>query len=335
MRRTQREPADRGEVGAMGASAGTGAGRGAAAGVLVAAALWGLSGTVAQYLMQRAGLPLPWLATARMAGAGVVLIGLAAVRGGVGSLLGPWRRREDALRLVAFAVLGLFLVQYSYLAAILAANAAAATVIQYSGSGLVVLWASVTARRLPGGRQLGALAATLVGIGLLATNGQPDRLALPAAAIAWGLVSAVTLALYTLLPRPLLHRHDTLVVVGWGMLLGAVAALLVLHPAPAPLALARAKDLALVLLVIVFGTVVPFSLYVNSLRRLPAGESALLANSEPVAAAVAAYLWLHVRLGPWALAGALVVLTATTALYLGGRAGATTPPEPEATPGTP
>ena len=289
--------------------------RGAAAMVLLAAVLWGVSGTVAQYLMQDARLTLAWLATARMAAAAVILLALAVARSG-GGVWAPWRSPAEAARLVVFGLLGLFLVQYSYLAAIFAANAATATVLQYTGSGLVVLWAAAAARRPPPARQVAALAAALLGIALLATNGSVAHLALPLGGLAWGLVAAVTLAVYTILPRPLLQRHETLPVVGWGMAVAAVAAAAVLHPAPLPAALARPGALALAAFVLILGTALPFTLYLSSARRLPASESALLANSEPVAAAIVAMAWLHVRLGPWAIVGAGLVLAATTALFL-------------------
>lgn len=283
--------------------------------VLAAASLWGVSGTAAQYLMQDAGLSPAWLATVRMAVAGVLLLSLAAARHGPRSIGAPWRSAPDALRLVAFAVLGLFLVQYSYLAAIAAANAATATVLQYSGSGLVVIWAALGARRPPPARHLAALAIAAAGIALLVTNGSPTHLALPAAGLAWGVVSAASLALYTILPQPLLHRFGTLPVVGWGMVVGAASAGALLHPAlPAP-ALGHPGDLLLVAFVLILGTCVPFTLYLASMRRLPASEAALLANAEPVAAAVAAVLWLDVRLGVWAAGGAALVLAATTDLF--------------------
>jgi drug/metabolite transporter (DMT)-like permease len=287
----------------------------AAAMVLAATALWGLSGVAAQALMQRHGVGAAWLVSLRMATAAVALFAVALGRLGPAALWAPWRARADRLRLVAFAVVGLFAVQYTYLMAILVANAAAATFLQYLGSALVVAWIAVGRRRRPHPRLLVALAVALGGIALVATNGSLGALAVPPAGIAWGLGAAVALAFNTVLPAPLLRRHGTLPTVAWGMLLGAATAIIALRPPLAPRGVAGPEALALVAFVAVLGTAVPFALYMGAIRRLPPAEAALFANAEPVAAALAAALWLDVRLGAWALVGGALVLAATTDLY--------------------
>ena len=287
--------------------------RSAAAMVLSAAALWGLSGTAGQFLMQRGGVTAAWLATTRMVVAGVLLLALAFARDRR-ALLAPWRTVGDAARLVAFGALGLFLVQYSYLAAIAAANASVATVLQYAGSGLVVLWGALSAGRLPPWRQGAALALAAVGIVLLATDGDPAHLTVPPAGLAWGVVSAVTLAVYTIVPQTLLRRFGTLPVVGWGMLIGAACAAASLRPDLAAPAAFRAGNVPLVAFVLILGTCVPFTLYLASTRRLATGDAALLANAEPVAATLAAVLWLHIRLGLLEALGAALILAATSHL---------------------
>lgn len=287
----------------------------AAAMVFSAAALWGLSGTVAQSLMQGAGVGAAWLVCLRMLVAGGALALLAAVRLGGHALAAPWRTRAEAAHLVAFSLLGLFAVQFTYLAAIRASNAAAATFLQYVGSALVVVWGAARARRAPTLRQAAAVAAALAGIALLATDGSPTDLAVPLPGLLWGLAAAVSLAVNTILPAPLVRRHGALAVLAWGMLLGGGAGALLLRPAPWPPAAAHTEVLAEAGFVAILGTLVPFTLYMASMGALTAAETALFANAEPVAAAVAAALWLHVRLGPWAMGGGALVLAATTDLY--------------------
>jgi len=283
--------------------------------VLAAAALWGLSGAAAQFVMQRDGVPAGWLVTLRLAAAGLSLSVLCLWRGGLAGFVSPWQGRGAALRMVAFATLGLFAVQYTYIVAIRDANAAAATFLQYLGAGLIVLWGAIEARRAPHRSQIVALALALCGIALLATDGSLRSLAVPLPGLLWGLAAAVTLLLNTVLPAPLIRRAGSRPVLAWGMLVGLAAAVVVLRPPAWPAGATHAQALALIAYVVVFGTVVPFSLYMASIRHLPVGEAGLFANAEPVAAAIASLLWLHVRLGPWALAGGALVLAATTYLY--------------------
>lgn len=301
---------------------------------LVAGVLWGLSGTVAQLLMQKGGLSPAWLVVFRMGTAGPLLLAAVALgargrsdssRPAVGALLlAPWRVREDRLRLVVFALLGFAAVQGTYLAAIDAGNAATATFLQYLAPGLVALWQAWTTRRLPSPRSLAALALGVGGTFLLATGGG-SGFALSPAALAWGLLSAAALAFYTVYPAPLLARYGTALVTGWAMVVGAVALAPWVLPAGTAWKAAALQGAAWAMagflaFVAVGGTLVPFTLYLGSLRRLPPAETSLVASVEPLAAALAAGLWLGVRLSPLQLVGAAAVMATVVLVTLPGAA---------------
>ena len=75
-----------------------------------------------------------------------------------------------------------------------------------------------------------------------------------------------------------------------------------------------------------FGTVIPFSMYLTALRHIDSGQATLVASSEPVIAAVAAFLLLNEALTPVQIAGCALILLAIAALQLtdrpaAGRAG--------------
>jgi drug/metabolite transporter (DMT)-like permease len=67
---------------------------------------------------------------------------------------------------------------------------------------------------------------------------------------------------------------------------------------------------ALVLWVIVLGTIVPFSLVVGALRRISATRAGVTAMLEPVVATVVAWIWLRESLSPAQVCGAGCVLVA-------------------------
>ena len=156
---------------------------------------WGASGTVGQYLFTCQGVDSGWLTVVRMFLAGVVLLGGALVRHRP-QLRAIWSDRRDALRLVLFSVGGLMTCQYTYLAAIRYSNSATATVLQYMGQALILLWVCLRARRLPTRREGVALVLALFGAFLLATHGSLTALALSPQALFWGLCAAVSLMLY-------------------------------------------------------------------------------------------------------------------------------------------
>jgi drug/metabolite transporter (DMT)-like permease len=65
---------------------------------------------------------------------------------------------------------------------------------------------------------------------------------------------------------------------------------------------------ALVLWVVVLGTIAPFSLIVGALRHVTATRAGVTAMLEPVVATVVAWAWLRESLSPTQLVGAAVVL---------------------------
>lgn len=273
------------------------------AGALLGGVLWGLSGTAAQVLFQHDGLSPQLLLSIRMLGSGAILY----------AWLRPPLPRRDLGRLILFAVLGLAAVQYTYFAAIDASNAATATLLQYLSLPLVALCDGPTPRRAAG-----------AGVALLGTFwlvGGTHLLITPAA-LTWGLLSALAAAAYTLSPRRLIAEHGAWEVTTWGLLIGGVATLpgllsgraWMLAPSANPAAAA-----ALVAFVVLFGTLLSFGLYLNSLARIRATEAAVAATIEPLTAAVVSLAFLHVVLGGWQLAGGGLILGAIVLLSSGDR----------------
>ncbi|MBX6350797.1 MAG: EamA family transporter [Clostridia bacterium] len=277
--------------------------------VLCAALSWGLSATAAQALFRSHGVTADWLTAVRMVGAGTILA--VALR--------PRLPLGDLPRLLAFGILGFVSVQYTYLFAIQATNAALATFLQYLGVPLIAVWELAASRRRPGAVTLLAVVAAVAGTALLAFGGAAARGAghvTPGGLVA-GLVAGLALAFYTLFSADLVARHGAAVTTTWGMLLGGVVLAAAVRPwraAPAGDALAAWGLVAFVVLV---GTLLAFGLYVASLAHIRPTEAGVAATFEPVAAALASYVFLGVALAPLQYVGGAFILAAVALLRLG------------------
>ena len=82
---------------------------------MLAATLFGVGGTFAQFLFQQRGVNIDWLVTMRLLCAGPVLLLMAASRQGR-AIFSIWR--DDPMPIILFGLIGMMPVQYTYMAAI-------------------------------------------------------------------------------------------------------------------------------------------------------------------------------------------------------------------------
>jgi drug/metabolite transporter (DMT)-like permease len=160
--------------------------------------------------------------------------------------------------------------------------------------------------------ELLAIGFAVAGTVLLVTHGDLSALAISVEALVWGLLSALTLAFYSIQPVPLLRRYDSSVVVGWGMFIGGIA-LSFVRP---PWAVSGSWDLAAFVsaaFIVLLGSLVAFYAYLSAVAKIGANTASLLACAEPLSAMVVAVIWLNVPL-TWADWAGTAMILATIAL---------------------
>ncbi|WP_102272944.1 EamA family transporter [Cytobacillus massiliigabonensis] len=263
--------------------------------VLIGAVLWGISGTVAQYLFQYSGFSPEWLVVVRLLISGTILLFLASLKSEK-KIWDIWKDKKDVSSLILFSIFGMLAVQYTFFAAIKHSNAATATVLQYLAPAMISCFIAIKAKRLPTIKELIAVILALLGTFLLVTKGSMSSLSISGIALFWGLTSAVALAYYTLQPLRLLARWGSAIVIGWGMLIGGLSFSLI-HPPWKFVGQWSFNALLAVLFIIIFGTIIAFYCYLESLKYISASETSILASVEPLSAAFLSVVWLHISFG--------------------------------------
>jgi drug/metabolite transporter (DMT)-like permease len=277
--------------------------------VIVGASLWGLSGPVVQKLFHEYGFTTDGLVTMRMICAGMLLLVVASYQTGMRQVLSIWTDQKDRIGVLLFALLGMLGVQYTFFAAIETGNAATATLLQYLSPLVITVYVALRTKKVPTSQELVALGLALAGTFLLLTNGSLQGLTISWPGLWWGLATALTMAFYTIQPVALLNRRGAVTVVGWGMLIGGAALGLSVHQWEAGVQSWSALTLAYVIFVILFGTLVPFYLYMESLRHIKGTEASVLSSAEPLTAMVVSVLWLQVPLGFFEAVGGLCIIS--------------------------
>ncbi|MGG0176136.1 EamA family transporter [Gottfriedia acidiceleris] len=260
--------------------------------VITGAVFWGIGGTVAKKLFQQYQIDVDWLVTTRLLIAGLLLLAIQYLKKDRSQILGVWKTGRIAIQLVIFGVLGMLAVQYTYMASIEHGNAAVATLLQYLAPVMIILYLIIRKQTALTRRDLLTVSLALIGSFFLLTNGSISQLSVPALAIAWGVLSGVALAFYTLFAVPLLKQYDSLVIVGWAMIIGGFVLSFIHPPWQMDFKNLTLEAILYLVFIIIFGTMIAFWFYIESLQSLPAKESSLLGSIEPLAAVLTTIFWL-------------------------------------------
>jgi len=276
--------------------------------VIIGAMLWGISGTAAQYLFQKKGFSPEWLVVIRLLASGIILL-LYVVMKGEQNIWKVWRSKNDALSLIFFSILGMLGVQYTYFAAIKYGNAATATILQYSSPVIITCYLAIRNKRIPDLKEIIAIGLAMLGTFFIITKGNVHSISISRLALFWGIASAFAAAFYTVQPRSLLRKWGSILIVGWGMLIGGIAFSFIKQPWNCTGVWSTNSILAIIF-VVLFGTLIAFTCFLESLNYIKPTESSILSSAEPLSAAILSVLWLHEELGiaQW-LGTACIIIT--------------------------
>jgi drug/metabolite transporter (DMT)-like permease len=277
--------------------------------VSAAGASWGAQSVVAKQLLT-AGIPAGALISTRTALASLVLAAVLAVV--APALL---RARMQDLGRIALLGLGIALANYTYYYSISRVPIATAALLIYAAP-ILVLAGEVVAygahvRRL----DLVAIMVTLVGAALVVRAYEPAAIRLDGPGLAAGVFCAAGFAFHTLWGKGLAGRVPAWTILTYAL---ASAALFWLPLAPPWTVLVESHTSSVwagIAVVVLFGTLFPFALYLTGLRHISATHATLTSTVEPLVATAAAFLVLGETLAWPQLVGAALVLTGIGLLH--------------------
>jgi len=265
--------------------------------VITGAAFWGIGGTVAKKLFHQYEIDVNWLVTTRLLIAGFLLLTVQFFGKDRSQILDVWKTQRIAIQLVIFGLLGMLAVQYTYMASIKHGNAAVATLLQYLAPVMIIVYLISRKQTVLTRRDLLTVSLALVGCFFLLTNGSISQLSVPTPALVWGVLSGIALAFYTLYAVPLLKEYDSLVIVGWAMIIGGFALSFIHPPWQTDIKSLTLEAYLYLVFVIIFGTMIAFWFYIESLQSLSPKDSSLLGSIEPLAAVLTTVFWLKEPFG--------------------------------------
>ncbi|GAB6691970.1 DMT family transporter [Streptococcus uberis] len=281
--------------------------------VLVAGTAWGLSGVSGQYLMTH-GVNLNLLTSLRLIIAGSILglFTLIKQREKIRTLLSD---KKGVKQLIFFSLAGLLMNQFTYMNAIKYTNAGTATVLQYMSPVLILVAVSVVEKRLPSVAEALSIILAVLGTVIIATHGHLGNLAITPKGLFWGVLSAISAALYVLLPGPIVDKWGSMPVISLAMLFSGILFTLFTQPWQYDLPLTTGNGIALVGLVLV-GTIIAYTLFVEGASIVGPVKGSLIAAVEPIASVFFSIILLSETFYSMDILGMLLIMVAVLLISL-------------------
>jgi drug/metabolite transporter (DMT)-like permease len=286
--------------------------------IVIGSMLWGTTGSLTEWVLANTDLTIPFILTVRLilSGSGILAF-LAVKKEKIFSVMKtPYWRNQ----LFLFSIFGMVGLQFTFSYAIETSNAVVATLLQFSAPIFVILYVSLSHKKVPPHYQLIGIAGTLAGLFLLLTNGSIGNLLVSTEALLWGLAVGVTFAFYTLYPARLMKEWSVLVIVGWSMLIGGITLGLFNRVWQSDQwgIIVQPQGILIMAILIIFGTMA-FLLFLSSMNYISAVETSILSSMEPLTVMVISVIWFGTMLQSNQLLGAALMLVFVTWLSIGGK----------------
>ena len=252
-------------------------------------------------------MPFTTLVSLRMLIAGIVAL----------AFLRPAFPRKSVPCFLLFAIAGLFGVQITYLATIDYSNAPTATLLQYLFFPIVMVYEVLRGRIRGGYAVIVSIILAMFGTYELSTGfpGNSSAIILSPLALLFGIMSAITAALYTLLSSPLIRENGTSSVITWAFLIGGMFSI--------PFSFTQSTAffshepfgsmldiILLVIFVAIIGTLVAFGLYIRSMHEITPSQASLAGTMEPITAALSSAFILGIYLSGFQYLGGFFIVMA-------------------------
>jgi len=217
---------------------------------------------------------------------------------------------------IALGVLGIGSAQFFYLLAISKINVAAAILLHYTGPVFVALYVVFVQRQKLRFNITLAILGTLIGCFLVVGAYNLQLFALNRVGIIAGILAAVSFAVYSILSEYGMRQYTPWTVLLYGMMFAALMWNILHPPLEAFLHGYSPIQWGWILFIGICGTIFPFGLYFEGVKRIQPTHASITATLEPISAGVIAALFLGEVMVPLQIIGGLLVIVSIIILQL-------------------
>ena len=279
--------------------------------VVLAALMWGLSGSSAKFLFNSGITPFQ-LVQLRLTISTVLLFLYLLIR--FPTLLKI--SRSDILYFILFGTVGMAGVQFTYLFAISKIKVAAAILLQYLAPSFIALHSVVFMREKLSRVTLTALIGATFGCYLVVGAYNLEILSMNIVGIISGLLSAVTFAWYAIHGEYGMRRYNPWTVLFYALFVGAVVWNILHSPLEAFMHAYSPVQWSWIMYIGVMGTLIPFGLFLEGINLIRSTRASITATLEPITAGIISYIFLNEIMEILQITGGVIVIVSIILLQL-------------------
>jgi len=283
--------------------------------LVISASMGFALGGVAAKVLREADMDAFRLTQIRSTGAGLILLAFAIIKG-----KDQLRARKEEIKdLILFGIIGVAAVTSFYFFAIKYLFVSVALIIEFTASIWIALYLKFVRKKHISPIMWLGIACAFFGLILVSQIWSGSTLHPLGVAVAFA--DAFALAYYFITAERLTQTRTSLSLMTWGIGVAAIFWAIILpwwsfpieyltdsYSLSGNLSGYNAPGWALLLWIIIIGTVIPYLLTVTGIRELSAGTSSVIGMIEPIFAGVIAWIILNEALSGIQLVGCAVVL---------------------------
>ena len=273
---------------------------------LLSGLIWGICGILGEYFFSHYQVSSGWITSMRLLVAGSFVIVLSSIKLR-SQLFEIWRNRNNYLPFLAYAILGIFSVQYFFYLCVEYSNATTATILQFISPVFILFYNRIIYKKKASKSAIFYVLVTMVGVFLMATKGDLSKLSITPLALLTGLLSALGVMFNVILPQRFAKKYGFVPTVGWGMIIAGIFSNF-LYPVYKISFQVDAISICICLTIAFLGTAFAFFLSMKAVSLVSPLVVSVVSASEPLSSAILSVLFLGMVLDGFLVLAMILII---------------------------
>ena len=273
---------------------------------LLSGLIWGICGILGEYFFSHYQVSSGWITSMRLLVAGSFVIVLSSLKLR-SQLFEIWKNRNNYLPFLAYAILGIFSVQFFFYLCVEYSNATTATILQFISPVFILLYNRIIYKKKASKKAIFYVLTAMIGVFLMATKGDLSKLSITPLALLTGLLSALGVMFNVILPQRFAKKYGFVPTVGWGMIIAGLFSNF-LYPVYKISFQVDAISICICLTIAFLGTAFAFFLSMKAVSLVSPLVVSVVSASEPLSSAILSVLFLGMVLDGFLVLAMILII---------------------------